>query len=375
MSGRMLLSLVEMRWYALVFLAIWLTAGIACAAPTVLKSGDYQEGTKFHPGHYVMTTISRSYSPRERNLRRIAYIKEHLDEPRIRGFMSHFEWKVLEPERGRYNLTPIADILKTLEGSDKYLVIYLRDRNFGKKCTKPPVPRYLLDKEFGRPYKHKTTCMVELYNPKVVDRKLALYRAIAEQFDKHPNLEMITDGETTIGGSEGYSPAAWANEIQRFYREAKRYFRHTMVLVQMNFLGDGSRYLSEIAATIEQTGGGALGLPDTVPCRRDDIPKEHVCGYTIPGYEVLREFRGRVAIAPNAETWDLHYDEAPIVKTMALDYLGADHVFWSRTFSSRRDRADHDSENYFSSQILPLLDKSGSETQRLCPSSLRPCIR
>lgn len=365
-----------MCWPAFVFLAMWLASGTACAltVPELEPKEKTRSGTKFHPGHYVMTSISRAYLPEERSRRRLAFIKDHLDNEQIRGFMSHFEWKVLEPERGRYNLKPIADILESLEGSDKHLAIYLRDRNFSRNCNKAPVPKYLLKPEFGQPYKHRITCMVELYNPRVVDRKIALYKAIAARFDSHPNLEMITDGETAIGGSADYSHERWAAEIQRFFIEVKRHFRHTMVLIQMNFLGDGTRLLSKVAKTIESTGGGALGLPDTVPCRRRDIPESAVCEYTIPGYDVLRDFQGRVAIAPTADTWDLRIDEAASVYDMALDYLGADHVFWSRRFTSRRDTYPEEPDSYFDREILPLLKERGSDIASKCPSSLAPCI-
>ncbi len=366
-------SVVEKRLLAFVIFAMFLVSGTACGSISV-KTESESIGTRFHPGHYVMTSISRSHPPAERSLKRIKFIKHHLADPEIRGFMSHFEWKVLEPERDQYNLKPIGDILRVLEGSDKYLAIYLRDRNFGKECTKPPVPKYLLGKEFGKPYKHNVTCMIELYNPDVVNRKLALYKAIADKFDRHPNLELITDGETSIGGSIGYSHDAWVEEIKRFYIEAKKSFRHTMVLVQLNFLGGSDHYLYEVARVIEETGGGAIGLPDTVPCRRRDIPASEVCDYTIPGYDVLRKFHGRIAIAPNAETWDLQYEESSDVYDMALNYLGADHVFWSRSFTSRRDKSNREPDAYINEQVLPMLQRLGSKIEAKCPTSLIPCI-
>lgn len=335
------------------------------------------EGTKYHPGHYVFTQISRGYPPSERNQRRIGFIKAHMDEPGIRGFMSHMEWRVLEPKRGKYNLQPIADILETLEGTDKYFALYIRDRNFGKDCKFAPVPEYLRhgSKEFGVAYKHAdVTCMIELYKPSVMDRKIALYKAIGEAFDTHPNFEMITDGESAIGGAEGFSHEQWLSELKRFYTEAKTHLPHTMVLMQLNFLGDGTRMMDELAAHMVEVGGGAIGLPDMVPCRRRDLPEDEVCGYTIPGYDVLRKYRGQLSISPDAETWDLQYEETDQVMSMALDYLGADHVFWSSSFSSRRDQAPGTPSAYFADQVLPAIEKVGARINKTCPESLKPCL-
>ncbi len=339
------------------------------------QQSDLIKGTKFHPGHYLMTQISRAYTPRERQRKRIELIEKHLYNPDIRGFLSHFEWKVLEPEKNRYELQNIEQILKLLEGSDKYFGIYIRDRNFSKDCVKAPVPGYLLQSEYGKPYKYKgATCMIELYNRKVVDRKLALYRAIAERFDRHPHLEIITDGETSIGGGERFSHRKWANEIKRFFSEAKKAFPHTMVMIQTNFLGEGEALMQEIAEHMLSVGGGALGLPDTVPCRKPDIPKEQICEYTIPGYSVLKRFKGKIAIAPNAETWDLHYRQGDEILSMAVNYLGADHVFWSSSFSSRRERIKRPPRSYLKDQILPMLKRRAGEISTLCPDSLKPCI-
>ncbi|MDO6460050.1 hypothetical protein Q4485_05025 [Granulosicoccaceae sp. 1_MG-2023] len=334
------------------------------------------EGTKFHPGHYVFTQISRSYPPAERNARRISFIQAYLDEPAIRGFVAHMEWRVLEPEQGKYNLQPVADILRTLEGTDKQFGLYIRDRNFGGDCKSAPVPAYLKQGgEFGKSYKHAgVTCMVELYKPAVMDRKIALYRALGEAFDSHPNFEMITDGETAIGGTGDFSHQQWLTQLKRFYTEAKQAFPHTMVLMQVNFLGNGSRMLDELAAHMAQVGGGALGLPDMVPCRRRDLPEEDVCGYSIPGYDTLRKYRGVLSVSPNAETWDLRYDETDEVMSMALDYLGADHVYWSSAFSSRRDKAPGKPSDYLTEQVLPAIKKVEGRINSACPEALKPCL-
>ncbi|MCB1755696.1 MAG: hypothetical protein KDJ38_09250 [Gammaproteobacteria bacterium] len=333
------------------------------------------EGTKFHPGHYVFTSVSRGYPPRERNIKRLDIIETYLDNPDIRGFMSSYEWRELETRKDKYTLDAIAAILTTLEGTDKRFIVYVRDRDFGKTCKKAPVPAYLFDKVYGRPYKHKDfVCMIEVYNPAVVDRKIALYRAIAERFDRHPNFEMIMDGESTIGGSAGYSDQAWADELKRFYTEVKKYFKHTMVLVQLNFLGDGSVLLDEIAGHIEQVGGGAIGLPDTVPCRRLDIRAKDVCDYQIPGYATLRKYAGRVAIAPSVATWDLEFDQTDEVFDMAVNYLQANHVIWSSVFTSRREKKQIDPASYMGEQIVPLLKRRGEEFNADCPASLKPCL-
>lgn len=349
---------------------------LVCVFTTTVAAGSsVPVGTKFHPGHYIFTEVSRSHQPDERNARRLEIIESLLEEPQLTGFVSHFEWKVLEPEKGQYDLSHIAEILDMLEGTGKYLGVYLRDRNFSKGCKNAPVPDYLLAKEYGKPYRARDSiCMIELYNQRVVDRKLALYAAIAQAFDQHPNLEFITDGETTIPGGEDFSNDKWLEVLKYTFTESKKYFKNTMVLMQTNFLGTGTERMNALAEHMYRVGGGALGLPDTVPCRRTDNAPEDVCGYTIPGYDVLRHWKGKIAISPSASTWDLRYDDTGEVLQMAKDYLGADHVIWGRVFTSRVDLEHHGSDRYLRDEVFPTLREMPSVLHQQCPESLRPCI-
>ena len=331
------------------------------------------EGTKFNPGHYVFMSISRGHDIEERNRLRLEFIERYIDDPHIKGFIGSYDWQYLEPEKDAYDFDNIEEILERLEGTGKHFGVYLKDRTFNSDCTKPPVPDYLQTAEYGGTYKYNGyVCMVKLYREDVMDRHIALFRALGQAFDDHPNFEIVSTGETSIGGDDDYSHDAWAQQLIRFFDEAKQDLPHTIVNIQTNFLGGGIGHIEQIAEAMAERGGGALGLPDTVPCRRMDIPEEEVCGYRIEAYDVLRAYGGRLAIAPDVETWDLLFEQTPEVFDMAVDYLGATHVLWQSDFSSRRDERGH-VPGYLDEQVRPTLEANDGRINDACPSELAPC--
>ncbi len=260
-----------------------------------------------------------------------------------------------------------------LKGTGKHLGIYLKERTFNSSCTTPPVPDYLKSSQYGGIYKYAGyICMIKLYRPDVMGRQIALFQALGKAFDNHPNFELVSTGESSIGGDSGYSPDGWTKQLIRLFNESKKELKHTIIDMQLNFIGGGTTYIEKIAAAMANTGGGALGLPDTVPCRRMDIPDSEVCGYRISTYDVLRKYRGKLAIAPDVETWDLIYEQTPEVYDMAVDYLGATHILWQSEFSSRRDVRGYVA-NYLENQVLPTISSQGGRMNTLCPSALAPC--
>ena len=318
--------------------------------------------------------ISRGYSKSERERRRIDFVNRYINDSRLKGFIGTYDWRNLEPSKGNYDFDNIREILRMLEGTDKQFGIYLKERKFNSSCTKPPVPDYLMTSEYGGTYKYGGyVCMIKLYRQDVMDRHIALFQAIGREFDDHPNFELITTGETTIGGSDGYSADIWTNQLIRLFNESKKELKKTILYIQTNFLGGGLSYMERIAAAMADTGGGGLGLPDTVPCRRNDIPESEVCGYRIPAYDLLRAYNGKLAVTPHVETWDLIYEQTPEVFDMAVDYLGATHVLWQSEFSSRRDSRGYVS-NYLDNQVLPTVGSQGGRINDSCPSELAPCI-
>ncbi len=340
---------------------------------TGAATGSQVNGTKFNPGNYVFMSISRRYSKDERARRRIEFVKRYINNPNLKGFIGTYDWRYLEPSKDNYDFSNIREILKLLKGSGKHFGIYLKDRKFSSSCTKPPVPDYLLSSQYGGAYKYAGyVCMVKLYRQDVMDRQIALFKALGREFDDHPNFELISTGETSIGGDSGYSADLWTNQLIRLFKESKKELKHTLIDIQMNFLGGGSSYMERIAKAMAETGGGALGLPDTVPCRRTDIPANQVCGYTIPSYEILRKYNGVLAITPDVETWDLIYEQTPEVYDMAVDYLGATHILWQSEFSSRRDSRGY-VPNYLNNQVLPTIASQGGRINTACPSKLAPC--
>jgi hypothetical protein len=300
-------------------------------------------------------------------------VKKHIQDPELKGFVGTYDWRYLEPSKNNYDFDNIQEILKLLEGTGKYFGIYLKDRKFNSNCKTAPVPNYLKASEYGGTYKYAGyVCMVRFYQPNVMDRQIALFKALGRSFDEHSNLEFIATGETTIGGDKGYSAKGWTDQLIRFFKESKTELNHTLINIKTNFLGGGTEHMNRLAKSMAEVGGGALGLPDTVPCRRTDIPESEVCGYTIAGYKVLRKYRGTLAITPDVQTWDLTFEQTPEVYDMAVDYLGATHIIWQSDFSSRKDKRGYVS-NYLEKQVRPTISSQGGRMNEQCPTALGTC--
>ncbi|MDO6461906.1 hypothetical protein Q4485_14435 [Granulosicoccaceae sp. 1_MG-2023] len=331
------------------------------------------EANKFNPGHYTFINISRRYSKSERETRRIAFIEKYIDDPNLKGFIGTYDWRNLETSKGVYDFDNIREILEMLEGTGKHFGIYLKERTFNSSCTTPPVPDYLMSSEYGGYYKYGGyVCMVKLFREDVMDRHIALFQAIGKAFDDHPNFEIISTGESAIGATDGYTAQGWTDQLIRLFEESKEELSHTTVNMQLNFLGGGTSYMEQIVQAMAETGGGSMGLPDTVPCRRMDIPDSEVCGYRIEAYDLMRKYNGVIGIAPDVETWDLTYDQTPEVFDMAVDYLGANYILWQSEFSSRVDENSYVS-GYLDNQVIPTISANGGRINDECPSSFEPC--
>ena len=304
----------------------------------------------------------------------MAFVKRYMDEPYLKGFIGTYDWRNLETSKGVYDFDNIREILEMLEGTDKQFGIYLKERHFNSSCTKPPVPDYLMSSEYGGHYKYGGyVCMVKLFREDVTDRQIALFQALGKAFDDHPNFELVITGESAIGSTDGYSAQGWTNQLIRLFQESKKELKHTVLNMQLNFLGGGNGYMEQIVKAMVNTGGGSMGLPDTVPCRRTDIPDSEVCGYRIEAYDLMRKYNGVIGIAPDAETWDLIYEQTPEILDMAVDYLGATHIIWQSEFSSRRDSRGYVS-GYLDNQIIPSVEAAGGRIVDECPSSFEPCL-
>lgn len=275
----------------------------------------------------------------------------------------------------------IGEALELAKQYDVQVVVFIKARDFGSgKCTSGTFPSYARDSMtyLSGPSGNKA-CVPMFWKSEVMDRFIALFNEIGRRYDSHPNLEVVMEGETTLSKGPGYSNAAYDREMKRLITEGKKALPSTMIVIQMNFYDPDERSLLNHMVDV---GGMAFGLPDTVTCRIPDASERNriaakydarnSCGYTISNYKLMREYADKLAITPNAETYDLKWNETEASYRTASEYMLADHFFMQESFCSRVDGGCRN--GYVESQLLPTFKRVGNIMHPECPSSFGTCI-
>lgn len=337
------------------------------------------EATKFNPGPYLLSNPSGSLSDAQVHQHNLDFMQKYSEEESVRGFKLTYRWTGLEPEPGDYKLDQIAEVLELGRQFKKQVGLFIDVRAFGRGiCPGVEQPDWMFEQGMlyeAKLNKHNKVCLPKWWESRVMDKLIQLYSEIGKRFDAHPNLEFVTEGESTIEASHGYTKKAYHEQMTRLLTVSKKALPTTMILMQVNFYHDTNALLMHMV----DTGGIAFGLPDLVPCR---IPLVKVrrkytnerCSYQIDNYELMIKYNEQLSISPNAETWDLFYDQTEAVYLMAAEYLKADHIFLTEVFCSRRDRREC-VKNYIDLEVLPVLKKHGNLMNTECPTSFGQCLR
>lgn len=337
------------------------------------------DATKFNPGPYLLSNPSGSLSDEEVHQHNLDFIHKYAKEDSVRGFKLSYRWTGLEPEPSAYKLDQIAEVLELGRRYKKQVGLFIDVRAFGRgTCPGNEQPRWMFKQNMlyeATRNKQNKVCLPKWWEPRVMDKLIQLYQQIGLRFDAHPNLEFVTEGESTIEPSHGFTEAAYHEQMTRLLTASKEALPTTMILMQVNFYHDTKALLKAMV----DTGGVAFGLPDVVPCRipSDQARKKYTnerCSYVIDNYELMIEYGKQLSIAPNAETWDLFYEQTEAVYLMAADYLQADHIFLTEVFCSRRDKREC-VKDYIDLQVLPVLKKHGNLMHEECPTSFGRCVR
>ena len=317
-----------------------------------------QESTQYASSkdiqHYIFFGIDRD---------RIAE-STFLDNPGIAGAQLKYTWKMLEPEKGVYNLEPISKDLAFLQKNGKRLFIQLQDVSFEEALIN--VPDYLTQNEqynggvarqFTIENDDETTAKGEgwvsrRWDPEVQDRYIALLNVLGEAFDG--KIEGINLPETAVefGASgnlhpEGFTFESYFESIKVLMRAASEAFPQSRVIQYANFMpgewlpGGDQGYLRGIYRYAEEVGIG-VGGPDILPYRRWQQM------HSLP----LIAERNESVIAGMAVQWGNLEDIDPgtgirvTVETLhryAEEELQLDYIFWGTQ------------QPFYSQEILPYL--------------------
>ncbi|MBN1669633.1 MAG: hypothetical protein JXR37_01280 [Kiritimatiellae bacterium] len=240
-------------------------------------------GKRWHPGHYML--LSR-HDVKDADCIR--------GNPDFRGIMIRIYWRDVEKQKGVYDFHVIREALDYLRADPagpKYLLVMFMDRVFHRK--QQPVPDDMCSPEYEGGWfyyekktekRNKRVSYARLWHPKVNDRLIAVFRAMAREFNGHPNFEGVYTEESALARHDNRfnpdgSPLAYDaerhvggyhREMLRQMRELKNDFSQCHFIRSINSTfpppgwSKGWESLREWAQVAYECGFG-IGGPDVVP--------------------------------------------------------------------------------------------------------------
>jgi len=234
---------------------------------------------KFNHGHYVAL-----------NWGEVSKIK-YLDEPAVIGVNKRYNWRILEPEEGEYDFSEIENDLEYLSKLDKQLIVFIIDKSF---WIKGALPSYLseYDIRVGE-YEYGTI----RWHPEVVERYVALGKALGTKFDSHPNFEGLAVQESALGLPEetyaqfDYTPEKYRDALITILTSLKEALPNSNVFWYSNFMNENDGHLRQVADAIEEYKI-FMGGPDILPYNR---------WISIMSYPMYEEYKDRLILFCSAQ--------------------------------------------------------------------------
>ncbi len=212
---------------------------------------------KWNPGHYMASDAVLTAG------RTIGYVQQEMDDlnnqDAILGYRVYITWGALEPTQGNYDFSVLDAILtrlKTAYNKPKRLVIYLWLYGGGVGRNDGSVlPLYIQQGQnygpspvagsygwWGQNANGQSTGRFApaLYRAAVMDRLVALVRALGAHYDNDPYMEAINfEEDASIAQSASayanpdpnYSDAAWLAQLERLLTATTAAFPHTNVIM------------------------------------------------------------------------------------------------------------------------------------------------
>lgn len=263
-------------WLSLVFSVVfgvlaWITQAAAqtpspvCTCPCECPKPTLR--TKWHPGHYMFLDGNRTTPElRAAHLKQIDLIA---NEPTVKGVKLVLYWGAIEKAQGDYSagFAVIDQYLAKLKATGKYLILSVQDRTFSGYLPAEVdqfFPAYIRT-QYGITKMRNGETLRSWLAP-VMDRQIAMMKALAARYDSHPNFEMYQIEETAVAvtpGVDGFSLTAYGTQTKRLLSAARPAWTQTLVRLPANFFGSDAQMwdlLTHCTALPVAVGG-----PDVIP--------------------------------------------------------------------------------------------------------------
>lgn len=276
-------------------------------------------------------------------------VKGLLNRSDIAGAQVVYPWRMLEKSKGVYDFSPIEKDLAYAQSLHKQLFVQIQDRFFTPDAKRIPI--YLQqDSAYGGGLikqgdaSGETGWVAKQWNPSLRERYQAMLRALANQFDGR--IRGINLPETAIDVEnrkdhedftcDGYFQAELDNMLY-----ARTVFKRSAVVQYVNFWPcEWNNDRNYMARTFEfaMTHHIGLGGPDVLPYKPGQMHN---------AYPFFQRYKGKLdLVAMAVQEPDLGYRDPRTRKRVdlaeqsdfAVNYLGADIIFWATSAPWLRSR-------------------------------------
>ncbi len=322
------------------------------------------QAIKFHPGHYVNLNGGATIESHLRSIDEISGVSS------IKGVGIRIWWKDLETSRGVYDFSRIDTYLKRLRPYNKRLVIRLMDRSFNTTSSPSEIiPSYMMTSTYGGGVTRSRTggYVARLWDPVVMDRLIALYRAIGSRYNDDAHFEGITTEESTLSLPSpfppGYSHRALRIQYERLVNNVRSAMPNTAVFMNTNWIGS----LDEMSLLVQAMVGpyAATNSSNTVPTAINLGQR-----VWIGGGNMGADYRGLLPIGTSVEAGELGGKLGSFlpsqIGSFAYNTLRANYVFWVQ------NNWAGGSAQRWSTGILPYL-RTNPPVRTGCPRSYGWC--
>ncbi|MFL6604115.1 MAG: hypothetical protein ACJ8R9_22685 [Steroidobacteraceae bacterium] len=335
-------------------------AKLCIDAKNCVGATDPSSGIKWHPGHYMMLRGSHKYVPGE--LAAIAALK---GEASVKGVLVDFKWSTLETGKGVYDFSMVDQYLNQTKAAGKRFIIRVENRGFGG-TTGIVTPSYLRTESvyLGGQVPMASGVVARIWDAPVMDRLIALHKALAAKYDSDPSVEGISTSETAIGWSAAnpapstYSATALLTQLQRLVSAERDTWSRSNVFCETNYLGSDT----QMEALVKSCGDekAFVGGPDVVPGR--NLQADNV----VRGDTGAVDYRGVIAIKAEVQSSSLgvRWTLLPAdLYAQAVTTNKANYMFWDRntTYGGPAQKWD--------TGLLPFIRSVNGKTVADCPSS------
>lgn len=331
---------------------------------------------KWHPGHYYTLVGGGIFADDY-----LQNVYNELDTtPALQGLQVRYSWRTLEPEKDKYDFTPIDKILEKLATRNRRMIILFSLKSFTPDIGGSPVPGYVFTDEYAGGVQGYTAWndteikgyVIKLWNEKVYSRLTLLLKKLGERYNANPHFEGIGFTETVFsvngGASDGFpGMATYHDRLLKLNRDLKLFFPNCLTNQFANYPRD---FLGQLTSNLKEIGSG-FGGPDILPTDGGLTWKNNPKG----AYLYYPELSGIIPLLPSVQHSNYRNTQAdgggyqPTLINLlkyGRDTLYANYMFWTRDVQ-------------FYKQVLALLNQAEQKNSAAgglktdCPSVYKDC--